>query len=153
MRRGLILHSALIIWHFNLLRRLICSDLISRGIDLPHVSHVISYDIPSDLRKYVHRVGRTARAGNAGAAWSLVEDQEVAPFKAMMKGGKHWEAIKRVRVKEKEVEGFTDAYQVSDTERASKSLADHSLYPDCARETQTALCYGSSKTGRSGAIA
>lgn len=57
--------------------RLICSDLIARGIDLPQVSHVISYDIPSDMRKYVHRVGRTARAGKSGDAWSLVEDQEV----------------------------------------------------------------------------
>lgn len=68
-------------------RRLICSDLIARGIDIPNVSHVISYDIPADMRKYVHRVGRTARAGNKGDAWSLVEEQEVrlslpsAPFR------------------------------------------------------------------------
>lgn len=57
--------------------RLICSDLIARGIDLPHVSHVISYDMPGDMRKYVHRVGRTARAGRTGDAWTLVEDPEV----------------------------------------------------------------------------
>ncbi len=57
--------------------RLICSDLISRGLDVPHVSHVISYDTPVDMRKYVHRVGRTARAGKDGDAWSLVEEQEV----------------------------------------------------------------------------
>lgn len=41
------------------------------------MSHVISYDIPTDMRKYVHRVGRTARAGKTGDAWSLVENQEV----------------------------------------------------------------------------
>ena len=58
--------------------RLICSDLIARGIDIPNVSHVISYDIPADMRKYVHRVGRTARAGKEGDAWSLVEEQEVS---------------------------------------------------------------------------
>lgn len=58
--------------------RLICSDLIARGIDLPHVSHVISYDVPTDMRRYVHRVGRTARAGKSGDAWSLVEDPEVS---------------------------------------------------------------------------
>jgi ATP-dependent RNA helicase DDX51/DBP6 len=57
--------------------RLICSDLISRGMDIPHVSHVINYDVPIDIRKYVHRVGRTARAGREGDAWSLVEEQEV----------------------------------------------------------------------------
>lgn len=58
---------------------LVCSDLISRGIDISHVAHVVSYDAPVDMRKYVHRVGRTARAGRAGDAWTLVEEQEV-PF-------------------------------------------------------------------------
>lgn len=62
-------------------RRLVCSDLISRGIDISHVSHVVSYDVPIDMRKYVHRVGRTARAGREGDAWTLIEEQEVcAPF-------------------------------------------------------------------------
>ena len=56
---------------------LVCSDLISRGIDISHVSHVVSYDAPIDMRKYVHRVGRTARAGRSGSAWTLVEEQEV----------------------------------------------------------------------------
>ena len=46
-------------------------------MDLPSVAHVVSYDIPLDMRKYVHRVGRTARAGRSGTAWSLVENQEV----------------------------------------------------------------------------
>ncbi len=58
--------------------RLICSDLISRGIDIEHVTHVINYDVPVDMRKYVHRVGRTARAGRTGDAWTLVEEQEVS---------------------------------------------------------------------------
>jgi ATP-dependent RNA helicase DDX51/DBP6 len=58
--------------------RLVCSDLIARGMDLPTVNHVVSYDIPLDMRKYVHRVGRTARAGRSGTAWSLVENQEVS---------------------------------------------------------------------------
>jgi ATP-dependent RNA helicase DDX51/DBP6 len=58
--------------------RLVCSDLIARGIDLPSVEHVVSYDIPLDMRKYVHRVGRTARAGRDGTAWTLVEKQEVS---------------------------------------------------------------------------
>jgi ATP-dependent RNA helicase DDX51/DBP6 len=55
----------------------VCSDLVARGVDISHVTHVVSYDAPVDMRKYVHRVGRTARAGRAGDAWSLVEDQEV----------------------------------------------------------------------------
>lgn len=59
------------------IHRLVASDLISRGIDIAHVAHVVSYDAPVDMRKYVHRVGRTARAGRKGDAWTLVEEQEV----------------------------------------------------------------------------
>jgi hypothetical protein len=46
------------------------------------VTHVVNYDAPVDMRKYVHRVGRTARAGRTGDAWTLVEEQEV--FVSMM---------------------------------------------------------------------
>lgn len=70
-----------LIWphsHIHALYRLICSDLISRGMDISHVSHVVSYDAPVDIRKYVHRAGRTARAGREGDAWTLVEEQEVS---------------------------------------------------------------------------
>ena len=41
------------------------------------MTHVVNYDAPVDMRKYVHRVGRTARAGRTGDAWTLVEEQEV----------------------------------------------------------------------------
>ncbi|GAA5902975.1 uncharacterized protein JCM6883_002652 [Sporobolomyces salmoneus] len=95
------------------IQMLICSDLISRGIDISNVSHVISYDVPTDMRKYVHRVGRTARAGQTGQAWSLVEEQEVAPFKAIMSSAQHYQKIERVRVKEKVVEPFVPSYQVA----------------------------------------
>ena len=57
---------------------LVCSDLISRGLDISHVAHVVSYDVPIDIRKYVHRVGRTARAGRHGEAWTLVEEREAS---------------------------------------------------------------------------
>jgi ATP-dependent RNA helicase DeaD len=51
---------------------LIASDLASRGIDVDGISHVINYDLPDDPDLYVHRIGRTARAGMKGVAWSLV---------------------------------------------------------------------------------
>ncbi|RPB25641.1 P-loop containing nucleoside triphosphate hydrolase protein [Terfezia boudieri ATCC MYA-4762] len=64
----------------NELDVLVCSDLISRGMDLPAVDHVINYDVSSATRSYVHRVGRTARAGNEGDAWSLVAKAEARWF-------------------------------------------------------------------------
>lgn len=50
---------------------LVASDLMSRGLDLPNLAHVINYDIPSSVTNYVHRVGRTARAGKKGWAWTI----------------------------------------------------------------------------------
>ena len=50
---------------------LVASDLVSRGLDLPNLAHVINYDVPTSLTSYVHRIGRTARAGKRGHAWTL----------------------------------------------------------------------------------
>ncbi|KAK2783450.1 ATP-dependent RNA helicase dbp6 [Emmonsiellopsis sp. PD_33] len=54
----------------------IATDRASRGLDLPSLSHVVSYDVPTSLTSYIHRVGRTARAGRSGSAWTLVTHRE-----------------------------------------------------------------------------
>src|SRR5215210_5666918 len=51
---------------------LIATDLASRGIDVADISHIINFDIPDDPEAYVHRVGRTARMGAAGKAFTFV---------------------------------------------------------------------------------
>ncbi|MDX2147665.1 MAG: DEAD/DEAH box helicase [Planctomycetota bacterium] len=51
---------------------LVASDLASRGLDVDDISHVINFDLPEDPEVYVHRIGRTARAGREGVAWSFV---------------------------------------------------------------------------------
>jgi ATP-dependent RNA helicase RhlE len=57
---------------------LVGTDIVARGIDVDGISHVINYDLPDDPESYVHRVGRTARAGAAGVALSLCYPNEVA---------------------------------------------------------------------------
>src|SRR5205814_6089477 len=52
---------------------LVATDLASRGIDVADISHIINYDIPEDPEAYVHRVGRTARMGAAGKAFTFVQ--------------------------------------------------------------------------------
>jgi ATP-dependent RNA helicase DeaD len=53
---------------------LIATDLASRGIDVADISHIINYDIPDDPEAYVHRIGRTARMGAAGKAFTFVQN-------------------------------------------------------------------------------
>lgn len=55
---------------------LIASDLAARGIDVENITHVINYDLPEDIELYVHRIGRTARAGAGGVAWSFVTPEQ-----------------------------------------------------------------------------
>lgn len=61
-------------------RILVATNVAARGIDVPNVSHVINYDLPEDVDTYVHRIGRTARAGKEGVAATLVADNEVREF-------------------------------------------------------------------------
>lgn len=56
---------------------LVATDIAARGIDIPAISHVINYDIPMDPESYVHRIGRTARAGREGVAISFCDPSEV----------------------------------------------------------------------------
>ena len=60
-------------------RVLVATDIAARGIDIDELTHVINYEIPNIPETYVHRIGRTGRAGNSGVAWSFVDREEV-PF-------------------------------------------------------------------------
>ena len=51
---------------------IVCSDVAARGLDIPDVSHVFNFDLPTHAEDYVHRIGRTGRAGKKGAALSIV---------------------------------------------------------------------------------
>ena len=63
---------------------LVCSDVVARGIDLEDLDAVISYDVPAYVKTYIHRVGRTARAG---MAVTLCEEKQVKSFLKMLKEG------------------------------------------------------------------
>ena len=67
----------------NEITYLIASDVAARGLDIPEVSHVFNYDVPTHAEDYVHRIGRTGRAGREGQAFTMLSKEE----------GKYWKAI------------------------------------------------------------
>ena len=56
---------------------LVVTDVAARGLDLPYLANVINYDFPSQPKIFVHRVGRTARAGRKGWSYSLIRESDV----------------------------------------------------------------------------
>jgi len=63
---------------------LVCSDALARGIDIPDVDVVFSYDVPRHIKTYIHRIGRTARAGRHGTAITLLPSNELTHFKKLL---------------------------------------------------------------------
>jgi ATP-dependent RNA helicase RhlE len=62
-------------------RVLVATDIVARGIDVDRISHVINYDLPSQAQDYVHRIGRTARAGTTGTAISFLAAEQASEFR------------------------------------------------------------------------
>jgi ATP-dependent RNA helicase RhlE len=84
------------------MRVLVATDVAARGIDIPDVRHVYNFDLPNVPDNYVHRIGRTARAGREGAAIAFCAPEEMGELKAIQKvmkisipvaSGRPWEDI------------------------------------------------------------
>lgn len=65
---------------------LVATNVAARGLDIPDVSHVINYDLPEDVDTYVHRIGRTARAGKEGVAATIIAHDEKREFDKIKRG-------------------------------------------------------------------
>ncbi|MEQ9636268.1 MAG: DEAD/DEAH box helicase [Devosia marina] len=69
----------------NKLTLLVASDVAARGLDIPAVSHVFNFDVPVHAEDYVHRIGRTGRAGRSGVAYTLVGPSDSKHLDAILK--------------------------------------------------------------------
>lgn len=62
---------------------MVATDVAARGLDVPHVTHVINFDLPKDIDDYVHRIGRTGRAGKSGMATAFFSEKNSPLAKAL----------------------------------------------------------------------
>lgn len=66
---------------------LVCTDVAARGLDIKGVTHVYNYDVPKDPKDYIHRIGRTARAGEKGKAITILASRDYESFSNLMNRG------------------------------------------------------------------
>src|SRR5205085_5963187 len=92
---------------------LVATDVAARGLNVERISHVVNHDIPTDTESYVHRIGRTARAGRSGAAISFVTPRETHLLRAIEKATRstleHLPVPRIEDVNASRVAKFTDA--------------------------------------------
>ncbi|TYZ62613.1 hypothetical protein PybrP1_002373 [[Pythium] brassicae (nom. inval.)] len=69
----------------NRVEVVVCSDAMARGMDIDNVANVVNYDVPTFIKTYIHRVGRTARAGRAGRSVTLVKTGQMKALTRMLK--------------------------------------------------------------------
>lgn len=86
------------------LKVLVATDLASRGIDIQFLPYVINYELPRSPKDYIHRIGRTGRASNAGKAFSLVAETEEHHFSVIEKKMK--KKVERLETSELDLKGY-----------------------------------------------
>jgi ATP-dependent RNA helicase RhlE len=88
------------------IRILITTDVSARGMDVSKVSHVINFDLPNDYDDYIHRIGRTARAGNKGDAVTLIDPSDEW----------HWKKIEELIRQDIDLQELPEGIEVVETE-------------------------------------
>jgi ATP-dependent RNA helicase RhlE len=100
-------------------RVLVATDIASRGLDIDRLPHVVNYDMPNVAEDYVHRIGRTGRAGSTGESISLVTDEEIKLLRAIER------LIKKV-IPVNSIDGFSKPAKVPDKEETAGAEAHRS---------------------------
>lgn len=119
---------------------LIATDIAARGIDVEGISHVVNFELPEAAEDYVHRIGRTARAGSSGKAISLVSPQEQKKLAAI-------ERLIRTSIKRELVEGFTVAAETLKL-KPSRKPKRHSGASSQGKFRRSKKAAGSRKIGK-----
>lgn len=92
---------------------LIATDLAARGLDIENIEVVFNYDLPQEIETYVHRIGRTARAGRPGVAYSLISKNEMGKLTAIQR-------YTKTEIHKREIPSIKDAEKAREAQMADR---------------------------------
>lgn len=134
---------------------LVATDVAARGLDVEGVTHVYNYDIPHDVESYVHRIGRTGRAGGDGVAYTLVAPKDLE-FLRMIEKGIHqrleMQVIKGVSIPDREDYQRANSEQLRRAESSGGRRRDggNAARPSSSRKPNNSRSKGNSGTTNRG---
>ncbi len=117
-------------------RVLVATDLASRGIDVSGVTHVINYELPADAESYVHRIGRTARAGASGIALSFCDGSERGQLKSIERLTNQRIPVVATPANEDIAGGAADAFPKAERDERDEGPRDHRGARDFGRPSR-----------------
>jgi len=106
----------------NEIALLVCSDVAARGLDIDAVSHVFNFDVPFNAEDYVHRIGRTARAGLTGTAYTLVTPDDMKQIAAI-------EHLIKLKIDREVITGLGEPKEETDRHRHRRNEKPHDRRP------------------------
>ncbi|MGH7477533.1 MAG: DEAD/DEAH box helicase [Longimicrobiales bacterium] len=109
-------------------RVLVATDIVARGIDVDTLGHVVNFDVPAEPESYIHRIGRTARAGASGEAFTFVAREEEEQVRAIER------ALGR-RIERRTIDGFDYRARATGPDQV-QSRGDRSRRPERPRRAQ-----------------
>ncbi|MBL8165705.1 MAG: DEAD/DEAH box helicase [Anaerolineae bacterium] len=124
-------------------RVLVATDIAARGIDVDDITHVINYDLPHEPETYVHRIGRTARAGASGFAYSFCSNEERPLLRQI-------ERLIRLQVPAADAGSYMNVLKAAAAELAAQPVQPPQSTPDhrASRQTRDSRSSGGSRPAR-----
>lgn len=110
---------------------LVCTDVAGRGLDIQGVSHVYNYDIPRESKQYIHRIGRTARAGTKGKAINILSRSDNANFMSVLRDNDVYikeqalPALKRIVIEKPGIRSPKPVNKMNNPSRKGQQYARH----------------------------
>jgi len=144
-------------FHSQNIQVLVCTDVAARGLDIPQVSHIYNFDIPSESDQYIHRIGRTARAGKEGKVINLVGRRDHDNFRKVKREIKvdipreRTPSIKRVEVQLPKSRGQSSGRRNTGpgrTVRRPRKRTESSRSSESKRRSKPVKSYSRSKSKR-----